>query len=48
MIENVTVLSTEGDARMSESGRNRREASPDLSGIADVISLMGVKTPRYP
>lgn len=29
------VLSTEGDARISESGRNRREASPDLRGITD-------------
>lgn len=27
------VLSTEGDARISESGRNRREASPDPRGI---------------
>lgn len=51
MIENVTVLSTEGgmgDARISESSRNNREVSLDLNGITGTMSFMGTKTLNYP
>lgn len=47
-MENVAVLSTEGDARISESGRNKREASPDLNGITDAMLPVGIKTLKYP
>lgn len=44
---NVTALSTEGDARIAEGGRNKREASRGLNGT-DAMSPMGLKTLKYP